>query len=181
MADDLLAGLAARIGRLEAESAVRRCLADYMDLCDRLDGATDLSALGALFTREAVWEGGGPRYDEAFGRHRGREAIVAWLRSFCTQPPHFAMNAHFLTSETVEVSSGERAHGRWLMLQTPQFHDGRCFLMAARLDIDFALEEGAWRMARFRTTNLYARAIAHWNEDITIPAPPGPPPTTGAK
>nr|WP_226898569.1 nuclear transport factor 2 family protein [Mangrovicoccus algicola] len=165
-----MADLRARLDRLEAEAACRRCLSDYMDICDRLDGATDLAALGALFTRDAVWGGAGDRYARDFGRHRGRDAIAAWLGSFCTDPPHFAMNAHFLSSEAM-THQAEGVSGRWLMLQTPTFHDGQSFVMAARLEIDFRFEEGAWRMHRFSTRNLYARPVSAWNAPVDIPAP----------
>ncbi|MBY5973656.1 nuclear transport factor 2 family protein [Pseudooceanicola marinus] len=161
----------ARLDRLEAESACRRCLSDYMDICDRLDADTDLDALGALFTEEAVWGGAGDRYAKDFGAHHGRAAIIGWLGQFCTTPPHFAMNAHFLSSEAITHGDDGTVTGRWLMLQTPTFHDGQSFLMAARLEIDFAYEAGAWRMHRFSTRNLYARPVGDWNAPAQIPAP----------
>ncbi|WP_121063820.1 nuclear transport factor 2 family protein [Chachezhania antarctica] len=160
-----------RLDRLEAESAIRACLSDYMDLCDRLDADTDLTALGALFTRDAVWGGAGDRYKQDFGAHTGRDAITAWLGRFCTHPPHFAMNAHFLSSEAISWTD-DRPTGRWLMLQTPTFHDGTSFLMAARLTVTFAFEDHRWRMARFETTNLYARPVGDWNQSVSIPQPP---------
>lgn len=165
-----LADLHARLTRLEAESACRACLSDYMDICDRLDGSTDLQALGALFTSEAVWGGQGDRYARDFGQHQGRAAIVAWLARFCSTPPHFAMNAHFLSSEAI-THTDEGVTGRWIMLQTPTFHDGQSFAMAARLVIDFLEEDGAWRMHRFSTRNLYARPVGDWNQPAQIPAP----------
>ena len=165
-----LADILARLDRLEAESAIRACLSDYMDLCDRLDADTDLDALGALFTEGAVWGGAGDRYERDFGQHHGRAAIVAMLGRFCTTPPHFAVNAHFLSSEAI-AWDGETPTGRWLMLQTPSFHDGQSFVMAARLTIRFARQAGRWRMADFRTSNLYARPVAPWNQPAAIPQP----------
>ena len=168
LADDL----DRRLRRLEAESAIRACLTTYMDLCDHLDPHTDLAALGSLFTPDCVWEGRGSRYGKTFGRHEGRAAIVAYLGSYC-EPQHFAANAHFLSSERIAVAEdGATATGHWMMLQTPTFHDGSSFLMAARLDIDFRLDDGEWRMARFGTTNLYARPVGAWNQPTPIPSPP---------
>ncbi len=164
-----LAVLTSRIERLEAESACRKCLSDYMDICDRLDETTDLEALGALFTRDAVWGGAGDRYAKDFGAHNGRDEIVGWLAGFC-HPPHFAINAHFLSSEALHHTD-EGVTGRWIMAQTPTFHDGQSFLMAARLEIDFRFEDGAWRMHRFSTRNLYARAVSDWNAPTQIPKP----------
>jgi hypothetical protein len=162
-----------RLKKLEAESACRKCLSDYMDICDRLDADTDLEALGALFTKDAVWGGAGDRYAKDFGAHHGRAAIAGWLGTFCTTPPHFAMNAHFLSSEAI-THTEDGLTGRWLMLQTPTFHDGQSFLMAARLEIDFLFEDGAWRMHRFSTRNLYARKAIDWNEAVQIPSPTAP-------
>ncbi|MCX7561718.1 nuclear transport factor 2 family protein [Sulfitobacter sp. F26204] len=173
--------LAARIERLEAESAIRNCLSDYMDLCDRIDGETDLNRIGALFTEGAVWEGRGSRYAKDFGAHRGRKAILNWMRTFCVTPPHFTMNAHFLSSEKISVLSDTTANGRWLMLQTPKFHDGQNFLMAAQLQIDFAVEDGVWRIARFRTTNLYSRKVEDWDQPTQIPNPVRAIQPTGAR
>ncbi|SEQ82444.1 nuclear transport factor 2 family protein [Thalassovita taeanensis] len=166
-----LADILARLERLEAESACRKCLSDYMDMCDRLGAATNLDALGVLFTRGAVWGGAGDRYAKDFGAHHGRQAITDWLGRFCTTPPHFAMNAHFLSSEAVTHNADGTLTGRWLMLQTPTFDGGQSFVMAARLEIDFAHEEGAWRMHRFSTRNLYARPVGDWNAPAQIPAP----------
>ncbi|SLN59922.1 SnoaL-like domain protein [Aquimixticola soesokkakensis] len=167
-----LAALLHRVARLEAESACRACLSDYMDICDRLDANTDLEALAALFTEGAVWGGAGARYAADFGQHHGRAAIVDWLAQFCTTPPHFAMNAHFLSSESL-THRDEGVTGRWLMLQTPRFADGQNFVMAARLVIDFKKENEAWRMHRFSTENLYARAVSDWNQPVQIPSPTG--------
>ncbi|MEC7760630.1 MAG: nuclear transport factor 2 family protein [Pseudomonadota bacterium] len=168
-----LAAISARLERLEAEACCRRCLSDYMDICDRLDATTDLDALGRLFTLDAVWGGDGERYKRDFGAHHGRQAIIDWLGSFCTTPPHFAMNAHFLSSEAFRHTS-EGVTGRWLMLQTPTFADGQSFVMAARITVDFKTEDGAWRMHRFSTRNLYARPVGDWNQPAQIPAPAQP-------
>jgi hypothetical protein len=168
-----IADILARLTRLEAEAACRKCLSDYMDMCDRLDAGTDLTALGELFTTNAVWGGAGDRYAKDFGAHHGRAAIVNWLAGFCTTPPHFQMNAHFLSSEAISHNADGTVSGRWLMLQTPTFHDGQSFVMAARLEIDFQSEEGAWRMHRFSTRNLYARPVSDWNAPTQIPAPAG--------
>ncbi|MBT9386494.1 nuclear transport factor 2 family protein [Pseudooceanicola sp. CBS1P-1] len=168
---DALAPILARLERLEAEAEIRRCLSDYMDICDRLTAASDLDALGALFTRGAVWGGAGDRYAKDFGAHHGRRAIIDWLGRFCTTPPHFASNAHFLTSEALRWDA-DACEGRWIMLQTPSFHDGQSFVMAARLTIRFEKEEGRWRMAVFQTENLYARPVGAWNQPVQIPQPP---------
>jgi len=167
-----LADLARRLAALEAKTAVRACLTRYMRLCDRLDGGVDLDELGGLFTRDAVWEGRGSRYSDAFGRHLGRAAIAAFIGSYQSPTPHFRFNAHFLASETITVTGKTEATGSWLMLQTPTFFDGASFAMCADLAIDFRFEEARWRMAHFRTTNLWSRPIDAWDLPVTFPVPP---------
>ncbi|CAN5155630.1 nuclear transport factor 2 family protein [soil metagenome] len=159
----------ARLERLEAESAIRRVLADYMALCDRLDADTPMDELAALFTRDAVWEGRGSRYASAFGRHEGREAIVAMLGGY-RDPPHFAFNAHYLASETIDVQ-GETAQGRWMMLQASTYATGASDLRSAQLDIGFALEGSRWRIAAFQTTNLFSRPVSRWDDPTPVPVP----------
>ncbi|WP_195818688.1 nuclear transport factor 2 family protein [Roseobacter sp. MH60115] len=163
--------LSTRVARLEAERQIRAALSEYMYICDRLDWDTDLAALGALFTKDAVWRGRGDRYARDFGERKGRKAIVDWLGTFCTDPPHFAMNAHFLSSERIDVADDKTARGRWLMLQTPTFHDGQSLLMAAELHVTFAHEDDAWRISVFETTNLYTRAVGDWAQNAQVPAP----------
>ena len=171
---ETLKSLSERVRRLEAETQIRTVLSDYMYICDHLDCETDLEKLGDLFTKDAIWGGHGDRYADDFGTHKGRQAIVDWLSGFCTTPAHFAMNAHYLSSERIEVGAQGTAQGRWLMLQTPTFHDGQSLLMAAELNITFADEDGAWRMSLFQTQNIYTRKVDHWNQNTPVPSPRGP-------
>lgn len=164
------AGLEARLTALEAERAVRAAIMRYMELCDSLGPDTPMDELGALFTADAEWTGTGDRYGQAFGRHRGRDAIVAMLGRYCGPVPHFAVNAHFLGSETIEVE-GHVASGRWMMLQASTYADGRSDLRSARLEVGFTLEEGRWRIARFETENVFSRAVSQWNDDAPVPVP----------
>lgn len=160
-----------RLRRLEAESAVRGVVARYMALCDTLGPDTPLDALAALFTRDAEWIGTGARHAAAFGRHAGREAIVAMLATYRGPPAHFAFNAHYLTSEHIVVD-GERAEGGWAMLQCSTYADGRSDLRSARLRVAFALEaDDAWRIARFETRNLFSRPVDRWDDPAHIPVP----------
>lgn len=170
MTDAALSILLARLERLEAESAVRRVITDYMALCDQLDADTPMDRLGALFCRDAVWEGRGARYATAFGAHHGRDAIVAMLDAYRGPVPHFAFNAHYLASETITVDDG-RARGQWMMLQASTYATGASDLRSAALDVDFAFEDDAWRIARFRTTNLFSRPVSRWDDPAPVPVP----------
>ncbi len=165
-----LAELERRLFTLEAESAIRGLVARYMEICDDLDPHTDFDELGSLFGENAKWLGGGASYEQAFGVHNGRAEIVAFLRGYA-EPPHFASNAHFLTSETINVD-GETAEGSWMMLQMPSFACGESFVLAAQLKLGFVFEDGAWRIDRFLTTNLLDRQIeGQWRNDSKIPTP----------
>jgi hypothetical protein len=160
----------ARLAALEAESAVRRVMSDYMRLCDRLDADTPMDALGALFTADAEWVGAGARYGTSFGRYAGRTAIVAMLDRYRGPPPHFALNVHFLTSEAIHVAHNS-AVGSWVMLQVSTFASGASHLTSARLSVRFRGEEGGWRIAYFQTENLFSRPIDRWEDATPLPVP----------
>jgi SnoaL-like domain len=170
------ADLAARIDKLEAESAVRRAIARYFQICDDLGPDTPFGELGALFTPDARWEGRG-RYAHAFGSYRGREAIVEMIRTYCLPQPHFAMTAHFFSGEHI-VIDGDAARGHWLMLQTSTYADGRSDLRSAELTLRFALDSETWRIDHFQTRNLFSRAVDRWSDEAAIPVPELP--VTGA-
>jgi hypothetical protein len=182
--------LTARLDLLEAETAIRAVMADYLRLCDQLDAATPLEELGELFTPEAVWTGSGARYAAAFGGHHGRAAILAMLDTYRT-PPHFAFNAHFLTSEKITVTA-DTAQGHWMMLQTATYTGGGSDLRAARLSVDFVRDADSvhavdsahsaavpdprrWRIHRFVTENLFSRPIDRWDDPAPVPVPASPP------
>ncbi|WP_281372490.1 nuclear transport factor 2 family protein [Novosphingobium hassiacum] len=160
----------ARLADLEAEGRIRRLMARYMELCDHLDASTPMDELGALFAEDATWSGKGARYGASFGAHRGRAAIVAMLDRYRGPVPHFAMNAHFLCSESIHVT-GETAHGSWMMLQTSTYADGRSDLRSARLEVGFIVEDGAWRIGSFETENLFSRPVTGWDNPAEIPVP----------
>lgn len=163
--------LEARVARLEAEGAIRLVVATYFRLCDTLGPQTDWAAMEALFTRDATWEGRG-RYRNAFGRHEGRSAIIAMLRNYA-DPPHFVLNAHYLASEiiTVHQGPGAGASASWMMLQVSTYHDGRSDLRSAAIAIEMAREDGAWRIARFVTQNIFSRDVGPWNDEAPISVP----------
>lgn len=164
-----ISALVQRVALLEAESAVRRVAMEYFRLCDTLGPHTPLDALAALFTDDAVWEGRG-RYRKAFGRHEGREAIVGMLAAYA-DPPHFALNGHYLSSESIEVLGECSARGSWMMLQVSTYHDGRSDLRSAAIAIDFVREGGAWCIARFVTENIFSRDVGPWNDEARISVP----------
>jgi hypothetical protein len=100
-----------RLALVEAEQAVRRVMTRYMRLCDQPDNGFPIAELGALFTTDAIWEGGGSTYGAAFGQHKGRDAIMEFIESFRQPKSHFTLNVHFLTSEDIAAVDAETAKG----------------------------------------------------------------------
>ena len=166
MSDQAILG---RLQDLESEAAIRRLVARYFAICDDLGPDTPFEELGELFTEGALWEGKG-RYAKAFGRYEGRAAIVEMLRSYCVPIPHFAMTAHFFSSENLSATGASGA-GQWLMLQTTEYAGGTSDFRSARLTMKFARERDVWRIAHFKTENIFSRKVELWNDDEDIVVP----------
>ncbi|CAE6934075.1 hypothetical protein R69608_04842 [Paraburkholderia nemoris] len=166
---ETLVRLTERLAVLEAESAVRRTMARYMALCDVPAGALEGETLAALFTDDAIWEGIGPQYASKFGHLTGHEEILAMLTRYLPPSPHFSVNVHFLTSETIEVQ-GATAKGRWIMLQASGYVDAQAELISARLEVDFAPAGNGrdWLITHFRTERLFD---APWQVNARKPNP----------
>ncbi|MDY7532662.1 nuclear transport factor 2 family protein [Pseudomonas sp. Bout1] len=147
-----------RLESLEGESQVRRLMARYMDLCDVPRAVTRISELAELFSVDAVWEGIGASTAHTFGQHQGREAVAAFVGSYLPPSEHFALNLHFLTSESIQVH-GSRAKGQWIMQQICTYADQRSEVFGTRLNIDFRRVDGAWLIAHFRTQRLFNTAL----------------------
>ena len=143
-----------RLATLEGESAVRRLMACYMDLCDVPRAVTEVSELARLFTVDAIWEGVGSVTAQTFGQHQGREAVAAFVGGYLPPSEHFRLNLHYLTSESIVVDGGT-AKGQWIMQQISTYADGRSELFGTRLNIDFRCVDGSWLIAHFRTQRLF--------------------------
>jgi hypothetical protein len=166
---ETLAVLTERLAALEAESAVRRTMTRYMALCDVPSGAIEGETLAALFSADAIWEGIGPQYASKFGRLSGHGEILAMLTRYLPPSPHFSVNVHFLTSETIDVR-GANAKGRWIMLQASGYVDAQAELISARLEVDFAPAGNGrdWLITHFRTERLFD---APWQVNARKPNP----------
>lgn len=143
-----------RLETLEGESQVRRLMARYMDLCDVPRAAMNVRELAGLFSVDAVWEGIGTATAQTFGQHRGRDAVAAFVGSYLPPSEHFALNLHYLTSESIQVD-GSTAAGQWIMQQISTYADQRSELFGTRLNIDFRRVDGTWLIAHFRTQRLF--------------------------
>ena len=143
-----------RLQTLEGESAVRRLMARYMDLCDVPRALAHVSELAELFCIDAIWEGIGSTTAQTFGQPRGREAVAAFVGGYLPPSDHFRLNLHYLTSESIVVD-GSAAQGQWIMQQISTYADGRNELFGTRLNIDFRCVDGTWLIAHFRTQRLF--------------------------
>lgn len=97
--------LASRLCRLEDIEAIKQLKALY---CARCDDSYDADGLAALFTEDAVWDGG-----NTFGRVESREAI---RRHFAGASKRVTIARHQIMNPIVEVD-GDRATGHWLLFQ----------------------------------------------------------------
>lgn len=100
-----LAALSARVRRLEDIEEIRVLKARY---CERCDADYDPDGLAALFTEDAVWDGG-----NTFGVARGREAI---RRHFQGASSRVAIARHQVMNPIIDVD-GDTASGHWLLFQ----------------------------------------------------------------
>lgn len=145
---------------LTARGQAEACLRRYLRLCD-VPGPADAvpGELGELFTKDAVWSGGGAAYEEKFGRTEGRDAIVGMLSRYLPPNSHFTANIHLLHQGEFEAE-GRGGRGSWLMQQVSEYADGSREVMVARLDIEFTLEGQGARIQRFRTERLFTAPLS---------------------
>ncbi|EGI76486.1 nuclear transport factor 2 family protein [Hylemonella gracilis] len=165
-----------RLNVLEAEAEVRRLQARYMFLCDTpcpepvADDAERIEKILALYAEDAVWEGVGSYYNGQFGRAVGKAAIRQHFQNFWGQKkdPALLLNVHYLTSEQIHVhANGLSADGQWVHCQPWIFSDGKSLLRSSRLNNLFKKVDGAWKIARTRTENVFVAPLkAGWAESI---------------
>ncbi len=137
MATDL-AALERRIRRLEDLEEIKQLKARYAALCD---ANYDADGLAALFTADAVWDGG------RLGRSEGREAIRQFFRG-SSQRISFAV--HNILSPIIEVD-GDTATGTWYLLQTCTYTNGnQAVLGAATYHDRYVREGGVWKFQHVR-------------------------------
>lgn len=140
-----------RLRRVEAAEEIRCLKARYCDLCD--DGY-DADALTALFTDDAVWDGG------ELGCFEGRDRIH---RFFQNMPNVMSFAVHHVTNSAVNVdSTARRATGRWYLLQaaTTVENNSAVWLMA-RYEDELVHLDDTWK---FQRVTLRARAFSPYED-----------------
>ena len=144
-----LHALEMRVRALEDVDAIRGLKARYAELVDaRYEGgrvvepatlATLAGRIAALFTEDAVWDGGA-----ALGVCRGRAAI---RERMATPTLHFSW--HYFVKPRIEVL-GDDATGRWDLLAPCTTADDRAMWMAGVEDDVYARVGGQWLHARMK-------------------------------
>lgn len=99
------ANLEARIQRLEDIETIKQLKARY---CERCDANYDADGLAALFTEDAIWDGG-----KTFGVATGREAIRT---HFSGASKRVTIARHQVMNPIIDVD-GDAAKGHWLLFQ----------------------------------------------------------------
>jgi hypothetical protein len=102
----------------------------------------------------------GEYYTGQFGRAQGRDEIRAHFENFwgAKQDPALVLNAHYLTSEQIHVH-GDEADGQWIHMQPWLFSDGTALLRSSRLNNAFRKVDGAWKITRTRTENVFVAPL----------------------
>lgn len=147
--------------------AVRAVISAYFNACDiprfNFDGNYD-----RLFTKDAIWEGVGERYAAKFGRLDGRSKIAAALQAAMDDDFSFEFNHHLLSNEMIRAVSANQVTGSWSMTQMSTPKKGDSIWALSRIEADFRIEDDAWRIAHFRTRNLFYKIVPDgWNHDLT--------------
>jgi ketosteroid isomerase-like protein len=136
--------LARRVAVLEEIEAIRKLKANYAALCDT---GYDPDQLTALFTEDAVWDGG-----KEWGRYEGRAALWDFFKGASTMLP-FAL--HYMTNPLIEVD-GDTATGTWHLFQTTTYAaTGDAIFGGARYYEDYVKQDGAWKFRHVRMVSSF--------------------------
>ncbi|MCC6828031.1 MAG: nuclear transport factor 2 family protein [Novosphingobium sp.] len=161
------------VAALKAEAAARRVLGRYMFLCDSPLPEGEMSAeeravmIGDLFTEDAIWEGVGGAHGAQFGRHNGPAEIAAHMgRFYAARDPRQVFNTHYVCSEQVQATA-EGAEGQWVQFQPWIHDDGTSILRSSRLHVFFRETPMGWKIARYRTENLFIADLPNdWTKSL---------------
>ena len=133
-----LEDLERRLRVLEDIEAIKKLKARYCAYCDN---NYDADGIAALFTEEAVWDGGN------FGRYEGREAIRTFFRG---APRIFPFAIHQVMNPIIEVE-GEQAKGQWYLFQPATLAEGnQAVWLAARYEEEYVKVESEWKFKRLK-------------------------------
>lgn len=152
--DTRAAETARRLRAAEDVQAIERLKGRYAELVDARYArgaarpAAELAPLAdriaALFTEDAVWDGG-----RALGVCEGREAIRRRMAE-----PTLRFSWHFFVKPRIVVD-GDTATARWDILSPCTTSDGRPHWMVGTEDDAYRRVDGAWLHARMKLTPVF--------------------------
>jgi SnoaL-like domain len=128
-----------RLEVLEAQDAIRRLKARYMQACDDRLGRD----IADLFWPDGIWEATG---GSAVGAVVGRAAIADM---FAASPQRLTFTTHYLTNEAIEVH-GDQAEGRWKLFEPCTFKDRLALWMGGTYADTFERRDGEWKFKHLR-------------------------------
>ncbi|HTY56039.1 MAG TPA: nuclear transport factor 2 family protein [Candidatus Binataceae bacterium] len=131
-----------RIQRIEDIEAIRKLKARYCAFCDN---GYDAHGLAALFTEDAVWDGG------AFGYFEGRKAIHDFFAGI-SKRLSFAM--HYVMNPLIDVE-GDHATGRWYLFEPCTFDGSEPVWGAAYYDDRYIKVGGVWKFQSVKITSSF--------------------------
>jgi hypothetical protein len=150
--------LALRVAKFQAIEDIRRLKLVYAKHCD---SGYPPEILAAMFTEDAVWEGG------RFGTHRGRPAIYDFFAGISSDMV-FAM--HFMIGDTITVADDvQTAKGSWQLLQLCSLVvDGekQSMLLSGHYFDEYRREDDGWKFSNVELVwNIQARTDVGWAEE----------------
>ena len=138
-----LQDLEARLKVLEDVEAIKRLKARYCAYCD---DNYDAAGIAALFTEDAVWDGG------MRGRAEGREEIREFFKR---SPDRISFAVHMVTNSMVEVD-GNTAKGTWYLFQPCTWTEGnRAVWGSAKYHEEYVRVDGDWKFRNLKLTSFF--------------------------
>jgi ketosteroid isomerase-like protein len=128
-----------RLQAIEDRTALEDVLTAY---CNAVDSLSDMPALLACFTEDAVFDLGGiglPRFE-------GHAAIEGFFRQVFTDMTH---HAHYATNFAIDRLDGDTARCHAYIIGVGVARDGQDVLVYVRYDLDYARTPWGWKMTRF--------------------------------
>ena len=130
-----------RVQLLEDIEEIRRLKIKYAQICDT---GYDGTKLAALFTEDAVWDGG-----QEFGVVNGKQEIKEMFNAMSNDLT-FAL--HYMIGHTIDVDpSGTSAKAHWYLWE-PMTYQGRAILNAITYDDECKKVNGEWLISRMALT-----------------------------
>ena len=132
-----------RLRAVEDIEAIKKLKAKYCAACDN---RYEPDAIAALFTEDAVWDGGD------FGKYEGRDAIRTFFAGASAILP-FAL--HQVTNPLIEVD-GDTATGKWYLFQPCTLGEqNQAVWLAAKYAEEYIRTNGEWHFKSLKVNSQF--------------------------